>query len=67
MSEVVDCLKNEEPLLDGILVHMGSMYSRLGKFEKSILVYRRVISILENIYGKYSLETCLCSLFYLLK
>ncbi|XP_044508343.1 nephrocystin-3 [Mangifera indica] len=54
MSEVVDCLKNEEPLLDGILVHMGSMYSRLGKFEKSILVYRRVISILENIYGKDS-------------
>ncbi|KAJ0101007.1 hypothetical protein Patl1_05194 [Pistacia atlantica] len=67
INEVVDSLKNEEPLLDGILIHMGSMYSMLGKFEKSMLVYRRVISILENRYGKYNLETSLCSLCYLLE
>jgi hypothetical protein len=31
---------------------MGSMYSALGKFEKSMLVYKRVIAILERIHGK---------------
>ena len=27
LNEVVDCLKDDEPLLDSVLVHMGSMYS----------------------------------------
>ncbi|XP_057951817.1 uncharacterized protein LOC131146310 isoform X2 [Malania oleifera] len=52
LNEVVSGLKNEEPLLDSVLVHMGSMYSVLGKFEKSMLMYRRVLDILERTYGK---------------
>ncbi|KAB2596826.1 nephrocystin-3-like [Pyrus ussuriensis x Pyrus communis] len=30
LNEVVDSLKDGEPLLDSVLVHMGSMYSTLG-------------------------------------
>uniref|UniRef100_A0A2N9IVN1 MalT-like TPR region domain-containing protein n=1 Tax=Fagus sylvatica TaxID=28930 RepID=A0A2N9IVN1_FAGSY len=51
LNEVVESLKDNEPLLDSVLVHMGSMYSTLGKFEKSLLVYRRSIDMLENRYG----------------
>ncbi|KAK0592901.1 hypothetical protein LWI29_027493 [Acer saccharum] len=54
MNEVVDSLKDNEPLLDSILMHMGSMYSSLGKFEESVLMYRRVNNNLERIYGKNS-------------
>ncbi|KAM1020989.1 hypothetical protein ACFX15_041396 [Malus domestica] len=44
------CVKDGEPLLDSVLVHMGSMYSTLGKFEKSMSAYRRAVSNMENIY-----------------
>ncbi|BFG23534.1 hypothetical protein CerSpe_098080 [Prunus speciosa] len=54
LNEVVDSLKDDEPLLDSVLVHMGSMYSTLGKFEKSMSAYRRAIGNMENIYGKNS-------------
>ncbi|KAL6127255.1 hypothetical protein ACLB2K_075296 [Fragaria x ananassa] len=54
LNEIVSSLKDDEPLLDSVLVHMGSMYSTLGKFEKSMLVYRRAIDNMENIYGKHS-------------
>ncbi|KAL5803491.1 hypothetical protein ACOSQ4_031796 [Xanthoceras sorbifolium] len=54
MHEVVDSLKDDEPLLDSVLMHMGSMYSALGKFKESVLVYRRVTNNLERIYGKNS-------------
>ncbi|KAK9914522.1 hypothetical protein M0R45_038296 [Rubus argutus] len=54
LNEIVGSLKDDEPLLDSVLVHMGSMYSTLGKFEKSMLVYRRAIDNMENIYGKNS-------------
>ncbi|PQQ04267.1 nephrocystin-3 isoform X1 [Prunus yedoensis var. nudiflora] len=50
LNEVVDSLKDDEPLLDSVLVHMGSMYSTLGKFEKSMSAYRRAIGNMENIY-----------------
>ncbi|ONI25658.1 hypothetical protein PRUPE_2G313200 [Prunus persica] len=54
LNEVVDSLKDDEPLLDSVLVHMGSMYSTLGKFEKSMSAYRRAIGNMESIYGKNS-------------
>jgi hypothetical protein len=66
LNEVVESLKDNEPLLDSVLVHMGSMYSTLGKFEKSLLVYRRSIDMLENRYGNWSLNfhivvvICIC-------
>ncbi|XP_008376752.1 nucleotide-binding leucine-rich repeat (NLR)-like protein isoform X2 [Malus domestica] len=44
-------VKDGEPLLDSVLVHMGSMYSTLGKFEKSMSAYRRAVSNMENRYG----------------
>ncbi|CAN6705952.1 unnamed protein product [Malus baccata var. baccata] len=54
LNEVVDSVKDGEPLLDSVLVHMGSMYSTLGKFEKSMSAYRRAVSNMENRYGKNS-------------
>lgn len=57
MSGIVDSLKDDEPLLDAILLHMGSMYSTLENHEKSMLVYQRVINVLESRYGKCDLET----------
>ncbi|KAJ4726683.1 Nephrocystin-3 [Melia azedarach] len=55
MSQVVDNLKDDEPLLDAILMHMGSMYSTLENHEKSMLLYQRAINILEKRYGKNSI------------
>lgn len=55
LDEVVDSLRDDEPLLDSVLMHMGSMYSALGKLEKSVLSYQRAIDILESIYGKCNL------------
>lgn len=52
MNEVVNGLPDDEPLLDSVLTHMGSMYSTLGKFEKSMLSYKRVLAITEREYGK---------------
>ncbi|KAM2722328.1 hypothetical protein FF1_042101 [Malus domestica] len=54
LNEVVDSVKDGEPLLDSVLVHMGSMYSTLGKFEKSMSAYMRAVSNMENRYGKNS-------------
>lgn len=54
LNEVVDSLKDDEPLLSSILIHMGSIYSALGKFEKSMVVFQRVLDILESTYGKDS-------------
>ena len=54
MDEVVNGLRDDEQLLDPVLVHMGSMYSALGKFEKSALLYGRAIDIMENKYGTSS-------------
>lgn len=54
LNEVVDSLKDDEPLLDPVLVHMGSMYSTLGKFKKSVPMYQRAIDIMENKHGELS-------------
>ncbi|GMN44376.1 hypothetical protein TIFTF001_013573 [Ficus carica] len=54
LTEVINSLTDDERLLDPILVHMGSLYSTLGKFDKSVLMYQRAIDIMENKYGKNS-------------
>ncbi|THG19417.1 hypothetical protein TEA_003888 [Camellia sinensis var. sinensis] len=60
LDEVVDGLKDDELLLDSVLTHMGSMYSALGKFEDSMLAYRRSLEILEREYGKSNLWNFIC-------
>ncbi|XP_015067351.1 nephrocystin-3 isoform X2 [Solanum pennellii] len=54
LSEVVDDLKDEEPLLDSILTHMGNMYEKLENFEMSICVYGRAVKVVERLYGNTS-------------
>lgn len=54
LSEVVDDLKDEEPLLDSILTHMGNMYEKLENFEMSICVYGRAVKVIERLYGNTS-------------
>ncbi|XP_010318032.1 uncharacterized protein [Solanum lycopersicum] len=54
LSEVVDDLKDEEPLLDSILTHMGNMYEKLENFEMSICVYERAVKVVERLYGNTS-------------
>ncbi|XP_076928853.1 uncharacterized protein LOC143592967 [Bidens hawaiensis] len=52
LNEIVRDLGDDEPLLDSILTHMGSMHSTLGRFEKSMLLYTRALEILERNHGK---------------
>ncbi|XP_058075748.1 uncharacterized protein LOC131224230 [Magnolia sinica] len=52
--EIVGSIENDEPLLDSVLMHMGSMYTTLGKFENAMLAYRRDVEILESLFGKHS-------------
>ncbi|KAI5405538.1 uncharacterized protein LOC127081855 [Lathyrus oleraceus] len=54
LKEVVDTLKDDEPHLNSILMHMGSMYGKLNKFEESLDMYQRAVYIVERIYGKDS-------------
>lgn len=55
MKEVVDNLKDDAPCLDSILMHMGSMYATLSKFENSLDTYQRAVHIMERTYGKDSI------------
>lgn len=52
LNKVVDSLEDSEPFLDSVLLHMGSMYSTLKKFEKSMSAYKRAIDIIEKKSGK---------------
>lgn len=54
LSEIVDDLKDEEPLLDSILTHMGNMYEKLENFEMSICLYGRAVKVVERLYGNTS-------------
>ncbi|KAG9447847.1 hypothetical protein H6P81_013975 [Aristolochia fimbriata] len=54
IQEIVGSLHNDNPLLDSILMHMGSMYTTLGKLENALSVYRRGLEILEDIFGNGS-------------
>ncbi|XP_073032745.1 uncharacterized protein [Primulina eburnea] len=51
LYKIVNGLKDEELLLDSILVHMGSMHEKLENFEKSIYFYRRSLEIMERKFG----------------
>ncbi|KAJ0653471.1 putative tetratricopeptide-like helical domain superfamily, malT-like TPR region [Helianthus annuus] len=54
LDEIVQNLGDDEPLIDSILTHMGSMHSTLGRFEKSMLSYKRALEILERYHGDNS-------------
>ncbi|GJX46842.1 nephrocystin-3 isoform X2 [Tanacetum coccineum] len=54
LNEIVHDLSDDEPLLDSILTHMGSMHSALGRYEKSMILYKRVLEILERNHGSSS-------------
>ncbi|KAL1344259.1 hypothetical protein AAHE18_08G033900 [Arachis hypogaea] len=54
MRKVIDNLKDDTQHLDLILTHMGSMYSTLSKFGKSLDTYQRAFNIMERTYGNDS-------------
>ncbi|KAL0317986.1 UNVERIFIED_CONTAM: hypothetical protein Sangu_2212900 [Sesamum angustifolium] len=54
LHEIVTELKDDEMLLDSILMHMGSIHAKLEKFELSISFYRRSLQIMETKYGSKS-------------
>nr|XP_016433886.1 PREDICTED: uncharacterized protein LOC107760364 [Nicotiana tabacum] len=54
LGEIVDDLKDEEPLLDSILTHMGNMHEKLETFEMSICLYGRAVKVIERLYGNTS-------------
>ncbi|KAG8381126.1 hypothetical protein BUALT_Bualt06G0090000 [Buddleja alternifolia] len=58
LHQIVTGLKDEELLLDSILMHMGSMYAKLEKFDLSISFYRRSLQIMESKYGNKSSFLC---------
>ncbi|EYU25245.1 hypothetical protein ABFS82_06G019600 [Erythranthe guttata] len=58
LNKIVNELKDEELLLDSILMHMGSMYSKLENVELSICFYRRSVQIMEKKYGTRSSLLC---------
>lgn len=66
LKEVVHDLRDDEPLLESILTHMGSMYTALGKFENSMLLYKRVLEILEKNHGKSELCSLVVHIIFLL-
>lgn len=53
MNKIIDCLDDDEMLLDSVLLHMGSMYTSLGKSEKSMVMYQRALKVLEKLHGKF--------------
>ncbi|CAN4089540.1 unnamed protein product [Withania somnifera] len=54
LSGIVSDLKDEEPLLDSILTHMGNMYEKLENFEMSICLYGRAVKAVGRLYGNTS-------------
>ncbi|KAJ9546142.1 hypothetical protein OSB04_025849 [Centaurea solstitialis] len=56
MDEIVHDLRDDEPLLDSILTHMGSMHSALGRFENSMLSYKRALEITERNHATKAID-----------
>ncbi|WOL00932.1 hypothetical protein Cni_G09645 [Canna indica] len=48
LKDIVGALHDDPPLLDSILMHMGSMFTTLGKFEEAISLYSRGLKIIER-------------------
>lgn len=53
LNTIVTGLKENEPLLDSILTHMGNMHEKLENFVMAINLYKRAISIMEIKYGEF--------------
>ncbi|WOL20004.1 hypothetical protein Cni_G28806 [Canna indica] len=51
LKDIVGALHDDPPLLDSILMHMGSMFTTLGKFEEAISLYSRGLKIIEREFG----------------
>lgn len=51
LKEIVDVLHDDTLLLDSILMHMGSGYTTLGKFDQAISLYTRSLKIIEQKFG----------------
>ncbi|XP_051138013.1 uncharacterized protein LOC127256193 [Andrographis paniculata] len=58
LHKIVNELNDDEMLVDSILMHMGSIYAKLEKFDLSICVYRRCLQIMESKYGSKSSFLC---------
>ncbi|WOL12434.1 hypothetical protein Cni_G21201 [Canna indica] len=54
LKDIVGALHDDPPLLDSILMHMGSMFTTLGKFEEAISLYSRGLKIIEREFGIHS-------------
>ncbi|CAN8252738.1 unnamed protein product [Cochlearia groenlandica] len=54
INKIVDKLEDNKPLLDSVLMHVGSMYLALGSFEDAVLTHQRAVSILEDRFGEYN-------------
>ncbi|XP_020088876.1 nephrocystin-3 isoform X1 [Ananas comosus] len=54
LDEIVSMLNDDVPLVDSILVHMGSMFTALCKFEDALHAYERSLKILEVYFGNQS-------------
>lgn len=55
MNKIINGLNDDEMLLDSVLIHMGSMYSSLGKSKESMLMYQRALKMLEILHGRHSI------------
>ena len=51
MNNVINCIPNDKPLMDSILIHMGGLYANLGVLDKASDAYGRGLRILENTFG----------------
>ncbi|KAK9145655.1 hypothetical protein Sjap_005558 [Stephania japonica] len=54
LKEIVTTQEDNEPIMDSVLIHMGSMYTHIGKFGDAMLMYERSLKILEGLYGQSS-------------
>ncbi|CAA6671520.1 unnamed protein product [Spirodela intermedia] len=54
LDEVVGCIADGKPLMDSILIHIGSLYTNLGMLDKASQAYGRGLKILENAFGSQS-------------
>ncbi|KAL0910319.1 hypothetical protein M5K25_021289 [Dendrobium thyrsiflorum] len=51
LKDITSCVEDDQPLLDSILMHMGSISLTIGKFDDASLVYDRCLKILEQEFG----------------
>ncbi|XP_020573426.1 uncharacterized protein LOC110019901 [Phalaenopsis equestris] len=51
LKSITSCVEDDQPLLDSILMHMGSMSLTNGKFDDAALMYERCLKILEKEFG----------------